>query len=73
MSALITDSLRSNILEMLGYKVQVLEFIDMEHTPKNIMIRAVKNKITKQKIQVLQPAQEPELCSKLSLSPEIWK
>lgn len=42
MSALITDSLRSNILEMLGYKVQVLEFIDMEHTPKNILLRAVK-------------------------------
>ncbi len=42
MSALITDSLRANILEMLGYKVQILEFIDMEHTPKNILLRAVK-------------------------------
>ena len=44
MSALITDALRANLLEALGYKVQVLEFIDMEHTPKNILIRAVKNK-----------------------------
>lgn len=42
MSALITDSLRANILETLGYKVQILEFIDMEHTPKNILLRAVK-------------------------------
>ncbi len=42
MSALFTDSLRANILEMLGYKVQILEFIDMEHTPKNILLRAVK-------------------------------
>ena len=42
MSALITDALRANILETLGYKVQILEFIDMEHTPKNILLRAVK-------------------------------
>lgn len=43
MSALMTDALRGNILETLGYKVQILEFIDMEHTPKNILLRAVKN------------------------------
>lgn len=41
-SALVTDSLRGNILEAVGYKVQLLEFIDLEHTPKNILIRAVK-------------------------------
>lgn len=42
MAALITDGLRADLLEQLGYKVQVLEFIDMEHTPKNILLRAVK-------------------------------
>lgn len=42
MSALITDALRANLLEKQGYRVQILEFIDMEHTPKNLMIRAVK-------------------------------
>lgn len=42
MSALITDAIRANILEEQGYQVQVMEFIDMEHTPKNILIRAVK-------------------------------
>ena len=42
MAALITDGLRASMLEELGYQVQVLEFIDMEHTPKNILIRAVK-------------------------------
>lgn len=42
LSSLITDSLRSNILEILGYQVQMLEFIDMKHTPKNILIRAIK-------------------------------
>lgn len=43
LSALITDALRADILEGAGYYVQILEFIDMEHTPKNILIRAVKN------------------------------
>ena len=42
MAALITDGLRAELLEQAGYRVQVLEFIDMEHTPKNILIRAVR-------------------------------
>ncbi len=45
MAALITDGLRAALLEQLGYQVQVLEFIDMEHTPKNILIRAVRKNI----------------------------
>lgn len=42
LSALITDALRANLLEEQGYDTQILEFIDMEHTPKNLLIRAVK-------------------------------
>ena len=42
MAALITDGLRASMLEEQGYRVQVLEFIDMEHTPKNILLRAIK-------------------------------
>ena len=42
MSALITDALRADILEQKGYDTKILEFIDMEHTPKNLLIRAVK-------------------------------
>ena len=41
-AALVTDGLRAEMLEQCGYDTQVLEFIDMEHTPKNILIRAVK-------------------------------
>ena len=48
-SALITDAIRANLLEEQGYQVQVMEFIDMEHTPKNILIRAVKEKEGKRK------------------------
>lgn len=42
-AALATDALRADLLEMHGYQTQVIEFIDSEHTPKNIMIRAIKN------------------------------
>ena len=42
MAALITDAMRAEYLESQGYEAQILEFIDMEHTPKNILIRAVK-------------------------------
>ncbi len=42
MAALVTDALRAEYLEREGYDTQILEFIDMEHTPKNILIRAVK-------------------------------
>lgn len=41
-AALVTDGLRAEMLEQRGYDTQVLEFIDMEHTPKNILIRGVK-------------------------------
>lgn len=43
MAALFTDAIRGNLLEEAGYQVRLLEFIDMEHTPKNILIRAVKH------------------------------
>ena len=41
MAALYTDALRAQLLEHQGYRTQILEFIDMEHTPKNLLIRAV--------------------------------
>lgn len=42
MSALLTDAIRANLLEEMGYDTDILEFIDMEHTPKNLLIRGVK-------------------------------
>ncbi|NLG02656.1 MAG: SAM-dependent methyltransferase [Clostridia bacterium] len=41
-AALMTDGIRAEYLEQMGYQVNVMEFIDMEHTPKNILLRAVK-------------------------------
>ena len=48
-AALMTDSVRANLLEAAGYKTQLLEFIDISHSPKNILIRASKTNISKEK------------------------
>lgn len=42
MAAIVTDAARAKLLTANGYDTQILEFIDMEHTPKNLLIRAVK-------------------------------
>lgn len=49
MSALLTDGIRANLMEIYGYETQVLEFIDMSHTPKNILLRGVKSKSMRKK------------------------
>lgn len=49
MAALMTDSIRANLLECAGYKTQILEFIDISHSPKNLLIRASKSKISDEK------------------------
>lgn len=43
MAALMTDAIRGNLLTVSGYKTQLLEFVDLSHTPKNLLIRAVRS------------------------------
>jgi hypothetical protein len=43
-AAMATDALRAAALDAAGYRTQVVEFIDLEHTPKNVLIRAVRRK-----------------------------
>jgi SAM-dependent methyltransferase len=43
-AALVTDAARGQVLEILGYRTQILEFVDLEHTAKNLMIRAIREK-----------------------------
>ena len=66
-SSLVTDALRGEWLEQQNYKVQMLEFIDMEHTPKNILIRAVKKSNGKDTTNKL-----PALAAALKVMPEIF-
>lgn len=50
-SALLTDAIRANMLEANGYKTQLVEFIDMAHTPKNILIRSIRGGVSHEKRQ----------------------
>lgn len=61
LSALITDTVRAELLEQCGYEVQILEFIDAENTPKNLMIRAVKKSVPNTDGQMKIPAILDEL------------
>ena len=65
-SSLVTDALRGEWLEAQGYKVQMLEFIDMEHTPKNILIRAIKKAGSTKAVP-------PALMKSLGVKPELFK
>ena len=69
-AALMTDAVRGNMLEYCGYKTQLLEFIDFEHTPKNILIRAVKSNIT-QKHRRLMLDETDKLCKSFNFRPTL--
>ena len=64
-AALVTDGLRAELLEQSGYDTQVLEFIDMEHTPKNILIRGVK----RSKSRAADLKKYTDCCEALGVSP----
>lgn len=70
-AALITDSMRASLLEILGYKTQILEFIDMEHTPKNILIRAVKTGGCKNKKELVQAYEQ--CMAHLAINPKLYE
>lgn len=72
-SALLTDALRGEWLESQGYNVQLMEFIDMEHTPKNVLIRAVrKGQAGSEKI-ASRDYSAPKIIETLGIAPEIWR
>lgn len=75
-AALVTDGLRAKYLEASGYETQVLEFIDMEHTPKNILLRAVRTgKVNQEAAKAVKACEtflkaEPALGKLLNISRE---
>lgn len=72
MSALVTDSLRGGLLEYKGYRTQLLEFVDMTHSPKNILIRAVKANVSVEKRQKAFEDVE-KMCESFNIKPILYK
>lgn len=72
-SAIFTDAIRANMLELNGYKTNVIEFIDMEHTPKNIMIRAIKKRENNNTDENNKYNDFVELMNDFNLEPSIYK
>lgn len=73
MAALLTDAIRADLLEEHGYETQILEFIDMEHTPKNILIRAVKKQGMKYGSRAGKTQTTDELIDFLQIDPTLRK
>ena len=70
--ALATDAIRANLLEYCGYKTQLLEFIDFDHTPKNILIRAVKKSRSTKEHTDLMLKETDELINEFSFKPTLY-
>ena len=70
-AALTTDAIRANLLECCGYKSQILEFVDLSHTPKNLLIRARKAKISKEHKQKLLKEVDA-MCEEFQLKPLLY-
>lgn len=71
-AALMTDAIRGNLLEACGYKTQLLEFVDLSHTPKNILIRGVKTNVLKKHRQE-RLSEAEALMKEFHLTPTLWK
>ncbi len=67
---LLTDSLRAQLLRIVGYRVEVIEFISGEHTPRNMMIRAVK---TDAKAEAIDIQRYREICEQWGITPALEK
>lgn len=71
--ALATDGIRAKILEEQGYDTQILEFIDMEHTPKNLLIRALHRKKPSAKKREKASKEVNAFCEQFGFAPTLWK
>lgn len=71
-SALATDAIRGELLEYMGYKVQMLEFVDFAHSPKNLLIRASKRGVPAAKREAALKKAEA-LIAEFGFSPTLYK
>ncbi len=72
-AALLTDSIRGNLLEYCGYKTQIMEFIDLAHTPKNLLIRAVKKQSVNKKAKEKVLAEINTAIKEFNIEPTLYK
>ncbi len=72
-AALTTDAIRGNLLTCCGYKTQLLEFIDFSHTPKNILIRAVKGKVIPQGVKAKALQEVEAVIREYHLDPTLYR
>ena len=71
-AALMTDSIRTNLVAANGYKTNLMEFVDLSHTPKNLLIRAVKTKMP-HKAKNMYMREVEDLCEAFNLSPMLYR
>ncbi len=72
-AALTTDAIRANLLEYSGYKTQLLEFVDLSHTPKNILIRAIRKPIVKRELRQARLSEVERMMTEFSLKPTFYQ
>lgn len=72
-AALATDAIRGNLLEYCGYRTQLLEFIGLEYTPKNILIRAVRKPIIPQSVKKKALEEVESIMKEFSFEPQLYR
>ena len=72
-SALATDSVRANLLECCGYKTQLLEFVDFESTPKNLLIRAKRKPLSSKNTRMKYFHEVDEIMNTFHVSPTLFQ
>ena len=73
MAALMTDAIRGNLLTCMGYKTQLLEFVDLSHTPKNLLIRAVKSPSMSKKTRTAQLDEVHAVMDTFHVEPTLYR
>ena len=71
--ALMTDGIRANLLEYCGYRTQVLEFVDLSHTPKNVLLRAVKRPLSPAKARAGYLREVEKVMEQFHVEPTLYR
>lgn len=72
-AALTTDAIRANLLEYSGYRTQLLEFVDLSHTPKNILIRAVRKPVMPKAVKENRLQEVERMMEEYHLKPTLYQ